>query len=181
MVFDTERNWQFGPANATGVQYDFESVAVHELGHAQQLGHVIAPGTIMHFNIGQSQNRRVLSTNDIDGGNFVQNRSTTIQHCGLPLMTNSACSLSISEEELNANISIYPNPNNGEFFIKKASFINLEKVIIFDVSGRLIAEYDISDSSNTKIINLKNSVSEGVYFANIHSDFGVITKKIILH
>jgi Secretion system C-terminal sorting domain/Matrixin/IPT/TIG domain len=179
MVFDNDRNWQFGPANATAGQIDFESVAVHELGHAQQLGHVIDAGAIMHFNIGPAQNSRVLSTNDKDGGNFVQNRSTTIQNCTYPLMSNSSCSLSTSKEELNSFINVYPNPNNGEFFIKKASFINLEKAIVYDMSGRLIFVQDISDTSNTKTINLK-SVSRGIYFINIHSDFGVITKKIIL-
>ena len=179
MVFDNDTNWQFGPANATAGQIDFESVAVHELGHAQQLGHVIDNSAIMHFNIGPAQNNRVLSTNDIDGGNFVQNRSTTIQSCTYPLMTNSSCSLSTGEEELNSYINIYPNPNNGEFFVKKTSFINLEKVVVYDISGRLISTHDISDGLNIKTINL-DYVSNGVYFLSVYSDTAVITKKIII-
>lgn len=179
IIFDAESNWQFGPAIATAGQIDFESVAVHELGHAHQLGHVIDGSDILHFNIGSGITKRDLNANNITGGGDVQSRSTTNVVCGNGLMTNHSCSLSISDKELNANIKIYPNPNNGKFYIQKASFINLEKVIIFDINGRLISKHDISDRLNIKIINL-NNISKGIYFLNIYSDTAVITKKIIL-
>ena len=74
MQFDDGAVFQFGPAPAVGAlnQIDFETVAVHELGHAHQLGHLILPGAVMHYAIARGQNTRTLSTSsDIAGGRQV--------------------------------------------------------------------------------------------------------------
>ena len=90
--------WQYGTANPTTSQYDFESVAAHELGHGHQLGHVISSPDLMHFSISNGQTKRNLNTNDINGGNAVMTRNTTAGGtCSNPLMTplnSSNCSLS---------------------------------------------------------------------------------------
>ena len=72
MQFDDAANFQFGPANAINPQVDFETVAVHELGHAQQLSHLILPGAVMHYAIARGQNTRTLNAaSDIAGGRQV--------------------------------------------------------------------------------------------------------------
>lgn len=60
--------WEYGPAAPAFSEYDFESVMVHELGHAHGLGHVISAGAVMHFAIANGSTSRVLSANDIAGG-----------------------------------------------------------------------------------------------------------------
>ncbi|GAA3633368.1 hypothetical protein GCM10022397_18640 [Flavivirga jejuensis] len=180
IVFDDGTDWNFGPGLSTVIgQFDFESVALHELGHGHQLGHVIDTNAIMHFSLSPNEEQRVLDANDIIAANNIQNRSTGSTVCGESAMTNYSgdCGLSIDEEELNSSISLYPNPAKSVFYINNESFMNLEKVIIYDISGRQISEYDISNTSQIKTINLVG-ISKGIYFVNIHSNSAMITKKI---
>ncbi len=96
IVFDDATTWNFGPAAPTLSQYDFESVAVHELGHGHELGHVINTLEIMNYSIANGQSKRVLSTNDLAGGNAVMARNASGTVCSLTMMaplTASNCVL----------------------------------------------------------------------------------------
>ena len=180
----TVETWNFGAGASSNTEYDFESVALHELGHGHQLGHVIDPNSdVMHFSLFNGQDERVLGANNIIAAADVQGRSTSSGPCPLVLaMTNysGSCSLSVDERyELDGSITIYPNPAKQQFFIKNTSFANLERVAVYDVSGRLVSDVDVSYTSRTKTINLIN-VSKGMYFVNIHSENAFITKKLIV-
>lgn len=61
-------SWNFSLGNPASNQYDFESVALHELGHAHGLAHVIAPNQVMHYSITNGSRIRTLSPADIEGG-----------------------------------------------------------------------------------------------------------------
>ncbi|MBD2767205.1 T9SS type A sorting domain-containing protein [Hymenobacter sp. BT664] len=90
MQFDDNTLFQFGPAPAVGAlnQTDFETVAVHELGHAQQLNHLILPGAVMHYAIARGQNTRALNpASDVVGGRQVLRvRSFKNLGCGKPAL-----------------------------------------------------------------------------------------------
>lgn len=87
IVFDDVTNWQYGPANPTAAQMDFESVAVHELGHGHQLSHVINAVDVMHFSIANGQNKRALNVDDINGGTTEMTRNLSGGVCAQPVMT----------------------------------------------------------------------------------------------
>lgn len=186
IVFDDATSWYYGAGLPAISEYDFESVALHELGHGHQLGHTIDTSfdgdnldDVMHYAISNSEQQRVLTTNNITAANNVQARSSSLSVCSQASMTDASCPLSVAEEELKMAITIFPNPAKGQFYIKNESFINLEKVVVYDLSGRLISKQDISNNSIKNTINLYN-VSKGLYFVNIYSDIAHITKKIVI-
>ena len=89
--FDSTRNWYFGTLAPAANQFDFESVATHELGHGHQLGHVRASEKVMHYSIGNGQRKPDLSTTDIAAGNYVRAKSVTNAICSKGKMTAGAC------------------------------------------------------------------------------------------
>jgi len=73
-------------------------------------------------------------------------------------------------EDLNAeNVSIYPNPNNGQFYI---SGIEDAVVDIYSIAGKIIDE----NVSTNGIINIED-MSNGIYFIKITTDKGIVTKR----
>ncbi len=91
---DSTRNWYFGTGSIGGSQYDFQSVLSHELGHGHQLGHVISSSEMMHFSISNGQKKSTLSTNDLDGGNYVKSKSIKMNVCSgsaMKALVQSAC------------------------------------------------------------------------------------------
>jgi len=80
--FDSTRNWYYGTGSPGGNQYDFETVATHELGHGHQLAHVIDNKKIMHYSLGTGQRKVVLHQDDLNGGNAMMTKSTAANVCG---------------------------------------------------------------------------------------------------
>lgn len=80
--FDSTRNWYYGTNKPGKSQFDFETVATHELGHGHQLSHVIDDTKIMHYSLSGGDRNVSLSDNDIEGGEFVIDKSKTANPCG---------------------------------------------------------------------------------------------------
>jgi hypothetical protein len=90
----TNFNWQYGPASPSSSQFDFESVALHELGHSHQLGHVIDANQTMHFSISNGQQKNTISKNDsLAGINVVSKSGVSIcSSTAMSALVNSSCS-----------------------------------------------------------------------------------------
>ena len=85
-----------------------------------------------------------------------------------------------NETFLENQFSLYPNPNKGSFTIEFKELANSFSVEVFDITGKTIYENNYEQSSNLiQLINLDNPTS-GVYFINIKSDKGLVTKKLVI-
>lgn len=92
VVVNDDYNWHYGESAFETGQFDFETVMLHEIGHTQQLGHVINPSEVMHYAIGPQQQKRSLSHIDVIGGEFVTAKSVNDDVCGrIPMQEYESC------------------------------------------------------------------------------------------
>lgn len=68
-------NWNFSAGSPGVGETDFESVALHEIGHLSGLGHVIDAPEVMHYQIVTGTEKRSLGVNDAAGSTTVVNYS----------------------------------------------------------------------------------------------------------
>lgn len=112
----------------------------------------------------------------VGDGNIATWNSTTITICS----TVTEPVLSTNSFELNNSLSIYPNPNNGEFTVKFSGAKDDVTLEVYDVRGRSVLSkaYNANGDFN-QTINLGN-VQSGLYLLNINNGGQTITKKILI-
>ena len=87
--------------------------------------------------------------------------------------------LSVDEfETLNSSISVFPNPSNGIFTLKKTMNVDLNKAEIHDINGRFIKQIDLTNMSQERDINITN-LSSGIYFMTVSSQQSKTVIKIV--
>jgi protein subunit release factor A len=78
----------------------------------------------------------------------------------------------ISEIANSISVNVFPNPTSGLITIETNDLI--EEIVLMSANGQMITR------TTEKTVDLTNLPS-GVYFLNIETDNGVITKKILKH
>lgn len=93
------------------------------------------------------------------------------------------CTTTLSAPEFDklTHLSIFPNPNNGEFTVKlNSNSGNDIKINVYDIRGRRVFDNIYNNNSNfNKVINLGN-VQSGLYLINVSDGLKTQTKKIII-
>ncbi|MGQ0828123.1 MAG: T9SS type A sorting domain-containing protein [Bacteroidota bacterium] len=93
---------------------------------------------------------------------------------------NNNSPVGINEMQSNTEISIYPNPNNGNFQLTVPTQNSENATIkIFNVFGERVFIEQLEKSANNNI--LLSDLSNGIYFVNILSDNKSYTQKLIIN
>lgn len=87
----------------------------------------------------------------------------------------------INEQKTNklTEIEISPNPTNGIITIKSLEEIPIKEVIIYDINGRQLVNYQPKHMSKIVTLNLEN-LNGGIYNLKITTKIKVVFKKLII-
>ncbi len=168
--FDSTYNWYYGTSNPPSNQYDFQSVATHELGHGHQLSHVRDNTKTMHYSIGPGDKKADLSPFDVEGGDYVVLNSSNSGTCGngaLTKLTGANCQITLPVVSFNINDTVvcvsdnvtFSNTTDGSGLSFNWSFGQDASMSGSSVEGPHVVSYS---SSGTKRISLVVTNSFGM-------------------
>ncbi len=92
-----------------------------------------------------------------------------IPNYNLGALIGSACDtlrVGVEEHLLQSNISIYPNPSKG--VINLVGNLNNGKLILRDITGRIVISKNISTINNFSSVNI-SELQDGVYFYSVYN------------
>lgn len=98
IIFKSSGSWYYSTGSPPSYATDFESVALHELGHAHMLGHVVENSDVLFYALGTGNTSRVLTYYNIVAGSLIMNLSQGSSPCPIsPMVQNfpSGCSTPI--------------------------------------------------------------------------------------
>ncbi|WP_197077348.1 zinc-dependent metalloprotease family protein [Lacinutrix sp. Hel_I_90] len=127
------------------------------------------------FNNGNPSGTWNLVFVDFNNGNTGMVNEWSIELC------TTTVTLGVEAFNIENSLSIYPNPNNGEFTVKFNGATNKVQVQVFDIRGRSVLNNAFENTSGVfnETINLGN-VQSGMYLLNVNDGSRTITKKIIV-
>lgn len=128
----------------------------------------------------------VIAGSDVSGGITLQLNSTTGGAAGslmnvffdnIKIIDEDA--LSVDENTFNAqNLKVYPNPALNTLTINNAQSIALERVSIYDLSGRLLQTVDANTTGADTTLDVSSLVAT-TYLVVIQTETGIVTKQFI--
>ena len=135
---------------------------------------IIAGATTQNYTPAQNGSYTV-SVNDSNGC------SSASVSAGFNFNSTSVGSIAVSGQS-QYEITLFPNPNNGNFKLRTSNPYNSLKVIVFNLLGEQIYFEQITNNAGEFTVNLHadgaGSISHGIYFVQIVMDGIVYNKKI---
>lgn len=86
--------------------------------------------------------------------------------------------LNVDEFDLENDLTISPNPSQGEFTLDYQGREQLQSAIIYDITGKQVASFDLSGSAGPKALSA--NLPSGMYLLQVVSDSSSATRKLII-
>lgn len=178
-------NWHMQEEVPSTQAFDFFSVALHELGHAMMLGHVIDATDVMHYSIGKGITRRNPTTANNEAGEYVmlQSASEVCAQQALRKLNITMC----ADEEVSFfafnNAKLYPNPVNESLYVELFTDRNIKGTAeLFDLMGKLMwsLPLDLLAGRNAYRADLANNLASGIYLLRIKAEGNLLERKLVL-
>lgn len=179
MTFNSDFDWHYGEDDPNTFENDFQGTATHELGHAHNLGHVIAPTNLMHFETaaGQESATRDIDEDSVIGAALNYEFSKTPGLCGEDAVIDRNCEDDSVIVDYDDNLVVVENPvrDTIKLAIDKADAFEYS-FFLYDMSGRVVVNELLTNASFDIDVSF---LEEGVYIAKVIADDEIRVQKII--
>ena len=184
MYFSKNAKWHFDsstpPLNLVQPRdtFDFESIALHELGHSHLLAHSNNKTDLMYYSYPDSLTDYVrdIKPNDLEGGLYVMKISADLAsdscHARMKRVTGN-CAVWDAVIEISPNVeidlTIFPNPTENTLNVsvdyKSNNPVPLNWTLV-DLNGRKVKTGILIESTAISLHNIPS----GIYFFNVGTD-----------
>ena len=86
--------------------------------------------------------------------------------------------LGVNQNSLDAGVALYPNPASNVVNLVNRTNISLEKMMIYDINGKLVNQIDLRSMQGEKAVDV-SSLAPGVYVVQIIGDNANTVKRLI--
>jgi len=96
--------------------------------------------------------------------------------CDFELIVDTV--VGVDENSLDAGLALYPNPASNVVNLVNKTNISLEKMMIYDINGKLVNQTDLRTMQSQKTVDV-SSLAAGVYMVQIIGDNASTVKRLI--
>ncbi|MDC8000167.1 T9SS type A sorting domain-containing protein [Aequorivita todarodis] len=86
--------------------------------------------------------------------------------------------IGVAENSLDKGLALYPNPADNVVNLMNKTDISLEKMMIYDINGKLVSQTDLRAMQGVKTVDV-SSLASGVYMVQIIGDSASTVKRLI--
>jgi subtilisin-like proprotein convertase family protein len=86
--------------------------------------------------------------------------------------------LGVDSNNLDKGLALYPNPADNVVNLVNKTNISLEKMMIYDINGKLVSQTDLRTMQGVKAVDV-SSLASGVYMVQIIGDSASTVKRLI--
>jgi len=87
--------------------------------------------------------------------------------------------LSVEDTQLISSIDIFPNPASGIVNISNPQGVALDRIAIYDITGRLVRELNPSQTAETQSIDITN-LSDGLYMIILSVNNSTVVNRLVV-